>query len=72
MPESKFTSGASAWSDEDFVKINVELADDLTRLSELRKTLRQHLTDSPIMDGPRFAQDVEAAYRNLWREWIRR
>jgi predicted O-linked N-acetylglucosamine transferase (SPINDLY family) len=61
----------AAWSDEDFVKIAVELAGDPPRLAELRRTLRQRLTDSPIMDGPRFARDVEAAYRELWRRWIK-
>jgi predicted O-linked N-acetylglucosamine transferase (SPINDLY family) len=60
----------AAHSDDEFVKIAMELAADLPRLSELRRTLRQRLTDSPIMDAPRFARDVEAAYRDMWRHWI--
>ena len=27
------------------------------------------LTASPLMDGPRFARNVEAAYRDVWRRW---
>jgi predicted O-linked N-acetylglucosamine transferase (SPINDLY family) len=60
----------TAKSDDEFVKTAVELASDLPRLTELRRTLRQRLTDSPIMDGPRFARDVEAAYRVMWNAWM--
>lgn len=60
----------AAWSDDEFVKTAVELAGDFPRLTELRRTLRQRLTDSPIMDAPRFARDVEAAYRQLWLGWV--
>jgi protein O-GlcNAc transferase len=59
----------AAWSDEEFVKTAVDLASDLPRLSELRRTLRQRLAASPIMDAPRFARDVEAAFRHMWRQW---
>jgi predicted O-linked N-acetylglucosamine transferase (SPINDLY family) len=24
---------------------------------------------SPLMDAPRFAQNVEAAYRSMWERW---
>jgi predicted O-linked N-acetylglucosamine transferase (SPINDLY family) len=24
---------------------------------------------SPLCDGPRFARDLEAAYRMMWRRW---
>ncbi len=58
-----------AWSDEQFVKIAVELAGDLDRLSGLRATLRQRMERSPLMDGPRFASNMEAAYRQMWRVW---
>lgn len=54
---------------EAFVEVCVELARDLPRLSALRQALRERLRSSPLMDGPRFARDLEAAYRNAWREW---
>jgi predicted O-linked N-acetylglucosamine transferase (SPINDLY family) len=57
----------------EYVRIAAALAGDLPRLAELRATLRQRLQDSPLMDGPRFARNVEAAYREMWRgsrgEW---
>ena len=47
----------------------VTLARDLPRLGELRKSLRQRMRSSALMDAPRFARNVEAAYRNVWRRW---
>ena len=54
---------------EQFVSIAVGLARDLPRLSELRATLRDRLRSSPLMDAPRFARNMEAAYREMWRKW---
>jgi len=54
---------------EQFVRIAAELAGDLARLGELRATLRSRMERSPLMDAPRFARNVEAAYREMWRRW---
>jgi protein O-GlcNAc transferase len=51
---------------EQFVHIAVELARDLPRLKELRSTFRQRMEHSPLMDGPKFARNIEAAYRQMW------
>jgi predicted O-linked N-acetylglucosamine transferase (SPINDLY family) len=59
----------AARSEEEYVRIAVELAGDLPRLSQLRSTLRQRMAQSPLMDAPRFARNVEAAYRQMWRQW---
>jgi predicted O-linked N-acetylglucosamine transferase (SPINDLY family) len=58
-----------AASPEDYVKLIVNLATDLPRLGELRATLRQRMKASAFMDAPRFARNVEAAYRAMWRRW---
>jgi len=58
-----------AHSEDDYVRIASELARDLTRLEHLRSTLRQRMETSVLMDGPRFARNVEAAYRSMWRRW---
>jgi protein O-GlcNAc transferase len=54
---------------EEFVGIAVALARDLPRLQQLRSTLRQRMEASPLMDGVRFARNMEAAYRQMWRTW---
>jgi len=53
----------AAFSEDDYVLIAAHLASDLPRLEELRSTLRLPDGNAPLMDAPRFARAVEAAYR---------
>jgi protein O-GlcNAc transferase len=53
----------------EYVRLAVDLAKDAHRLNNLRSGLRQRMLHSPLMDAPRFARDVEAAYRQVWRNW---
>ncbi|MGA3065502.1 MAG: tetratricopeptide repeat protein [Tepidisphaeraceae bacterium] len=56
---------------EEFVSLTVSLAGNLARLSELRKTLRARMSGSALMDGARFARNIEGVYRDIWRRWAR-
>ncbi len=58
-----------AWSPAQFVEIGCSLAADLPRVADLRGSLRDRMRASPLMDAPRFARGVEAAYRHMWRQW---
>jgi predicted O-linked N-acetylglucosamine transferase (SPINDLY family) len=58
-------------SPDQFVSIAVELAKNRKRLGEYRASLRERLERSPLMDAPKFARDVEAAYRAMWQRWCR-
>jgi predicted O-linked N-acetylglucosamine transferase (SPINDLY family) len=58
-----------ARSQDEYVRIASELAGDLPRLSHLRAEIRAELRKSPLMDAPRFARDIESAYRGMWRTW---
>ncbi len=58
-----------AITEEDYLGIATRLALDLPRLVELRATLRTRMQASPLMDAPRFARHMEAAYRSVWRRW---
>jgi predicted O-linked N-acetylglucosamine transferase (SPINDLY family) len=58
-----------AQTPEQYVQIAADLAGDLPRLAELRRTLRGRMGQSPLMDAAGFAQGVEAAYRQMWRNW---
>ncbi|HTV47745.1 MAG TPA: tetratricopeptide repeat protein [Phycisphaerae bacterium] len=60
-----------AQTPEEYVQIAVKLAKDMPRLAELRKTLRQRMEASPLMDAKRFARNVEAAYREMWRGYTK-
>ena len=42
---------------------------DPPRLAQLRATLATRMRESPLMDAPRFARDVETLYRSAWRKW---
>jgi predicted O-linked N-acetylglucosamine transferase (SPINDLY family) len=59
----------AAQSPGQFVRLAVELAGDWPRLEELRGTLRQRMEQSPLMDAPQFARNIEAAYRQMWHDW---
>jgi predicted O-linked N-acetylglucosamine transferase (SPINDLY family) len=64
--------GQADWvarSAEEYVQIACDLAGNLNRLAGIRASLRQQMRGSPLMDAPRFAQDVEIAYREMWRSW---
>jgi protein O-GlcNAc transferase len=54
---------------EEYIRIAVTLAGDRERLAVVRTTLRARMKQSPLMDSPRFARIVEAAYRTMWRRW---
>jgi predicted O-linked N-acetylglucosamine transferase (SPINDLY family) len=58
-----------AGSAEEYVKIACDLAADFPRLAVLRSSLRDRMGSSPLADAPRFAQNVEKAYREVWRVW---
>ena len=58
-----------AHSDRQFIQVAAELAGTFERLRGLRLSLRQRMERSSLMDGPRFAQHVEDAFRQMWRTW---
>jgi protein O-GlcNAc transferase len=55
--------------DDDYVNLNVRLARDPRWRSELRKTLRNRLASSRLMDARHFTRALEAEYREMWRTW---
>lgn len=57
---------------EEYVRRALAHGADWGRLAQLRATLRARLRDSPLMDEARFARDMEAAFRAMWRAWCER
>lgn len=57
-------------ADEDqYLRIATGLAADFPRLKTLRSSLRDRMKSSPLTNAPRFAKNVEAAFREMWRGW---
>ena len=54
---------------DQYVQIAAELAGDLPRLGGFAPRCATGCRNSPLMDAPRFARKVEAAYRAMWRRW---
>jgi len=61
-----------ARSEEEYVNLVVELAGDLPRLAGLRATLRERMRASVLVDAPRYARQIEQAYRQMWEHWCAR
>jgi predicted O-linked N-acetylglucosamine transferase (SPINDLY family) len=55
-----------ARNEQEYLQIAAGLANDLPRLSELRKSMRARMQSSPLMEPVGFARDLEAAYRQMW------
>jgi len=66
------TAGLSEWiasSPEDYVRLAAEFSRKEAVIAELRRSLRQRMRESPLMDEVQFARDLEGAYRRMWRAW---
>jgi predicted O-linked N-acetylglucosamine transferase (SPINDLY family) len=66
------TVGLPQWvahNPDEFVGKAVGFAADLVQLSSIRASLRERMRQTPLTDAPRFARNMEAAYRSAWRDW---
>lgn len=65
-------AGCAEWISEteaDFIRIAVELSEDLARLSEMRASMRESISASLLCDAGTFMNNLEVAYREVWRCW---
>ena len=60
---------AVADSLDDYVERAVILAEDLPHVANLRATLRERVAASPLCDGKKFAMNLAALLRQVWRDW---
>jgi predicted O-linked N-acetylglucosamine transferase (SPINDLY family) len=56
-------------SPDAFVSMAVHLARDRPRLADWRGQLRGRMESSALMNARRFARNLDAAYRSIWRRW---
>lgn len=62
-------AGLQQWvaaSDEDYVRIATDLAQDRAELAVLKQSLRQRLLVSPVCRIEAYARDFEAALQHMW------
>ena len=59
----------AAATPEDYVRIAVNLCQNLPRLAGLRAGLRAQVAGSPLVDGARFTRNLEEIYRDVWTQW---
>jgi predicted O-linked N-acetylglucosamine transferase (SPINDLY family) len=52
---------------DDYVRIAAALASDIPHLERCRRTLREQLRASPLLDHVGVTRELEEAYRTLWR-----
>lgn len=56
---------------QDYIERAVALAKDRALLQALHQKIPAMMKDSPLMDGPGYVRDVENAYRQVWRNWVK-
>lgn len=61
----------SAKNEDEYVKVALQLASDIPALSNLRMSLRDLMSKSPVCDGSKFTHGLESAYRNIWHRYCR-
>jgi predicted O-linked N-acetylglucosamine transferase (SPINDLY family) len=52
---------------EQYVQIAISLAGDVEALGAIRRSLREKMRNSPLMDGKAYARSIERAYRQMWQ-----
>ena len=50
---------------KDYIETCASLAQNLDHLKELRLSLRDQVTDSPLCDGAAYAQNIEMAFQAM-------
>jgi len=63
------------WFAEDeagYVAVAVRMAADLDALARFRQEIRSRILDSEAGNPERYTRAVEAAYRQMWRQWVMR
>lgn len=58
-----------AKTEDEYVQLALQLASDITALSNLRMGLRNLMSKSPLCDGSKFIRGLESEYRNMWRRY---
>ncbi|MEE9302336.1 MAG: hypothetical protein V3U84_00990, partial [Thiotrichaceae bacterium] len=61
-------SELTAETDDDFIRITQSLANNRSRIAQLRTSLRERLNNSTLCNAAGFTHDIESVYRQLWNQ----
>ncbi|KAJ9184519.1 hypothetical protein P3X46_004234 [Hevea brasiliensis] len=60
-----------AKNEDEYVQLALQLASDIPALSNLRMSLRDLMSKSPVCDGASFALGLESIYRDMWHRYCK-
>ncbi|XP_038701976.1 probable UDP-N-acetylglucosamine--peptide N-acetylglucosaminyltransferase SPINDLY [Tripterygium wilfordii] len=60
-----------AKNEDEYVQLALQLASDVTALTNLRMSLRELMAKSPVCDGLNFTLGLESTYRDMWRRYCK-
>jgi predicted O-linked N-acetylglucosamine transferase (SPINDLY family) len=52
---------------EGYESLAIDLAHNPAKLQTIRQKLARNLTTEPLFDTPRFARNLEKAYKEMWK-----
>jgi len=53
-----------------YIKLAINMADNINYLQEIRQGLRERMQSSPLCDHISFTNDVENAYQGMWQKYL--
>ncbi|KAL2992825.1 hypothetical protein AAZX31_10G070200 [Glycine max] len=60
-----------AKNEDEYVKLALKLASDISALQNLRMSLRELMSKSPLCDGAKFILGLESTYRQMWHRYCK-
>ncbi|KAJ1394538.1 O-GlcNAc transferase, C-terminal [Sesbania bispinosa] len=60
-----------ARNEDEYIQLALQLASDISALQNLRMSLRDLMSKSPLCDGANFTVGLESTYRNVWRRYCK-
>ncbi|XP_044507572.1 probable UDP-N-acetylglucosamine--peptide N-acetylglucosaminyltransferase SPINDLY isoform X2 [Mangifera indica] len=60
-----------AKNEDEYVRLALQLASDITALSNLRMSLRELMSRSPVCDGQNYMRGLESTFRNMWHRYCK-
>ena len=56
----------------EYVSKAITFSSNLEELSKIRMNLRKKALQSPVFDGPRFAEHLSELFWNMWKEFTKK